>query len=144
MPNVFLAEDYSIVFLIIGIILLVGILISLYYFLNKQGREWQQLVTKKLSILDKLASSKDVYQLRSALIEADKLLDYVFRAKRVKGETMGERLKNAKAHFSWNDYQNIWEAHKLRNKLAHEIEFNPSAKELEEKYRFLRKALKSL
>ena len=144
MPNVFLAEDYSIVFLIIGIILLVGILISLYYFLNKQGREWQQLITKKLSILDKLASSKDVYQLRSALIEADKLLDYVFRAKRVKGETMGERLKNAKGVFSWNDYQNIWEAHKLRNKMAHEIEFNPSVKELEEKYRFLRKALKSL
>lgn len=58
--------------------------------------------------------------LKQGLIEADKLLDLSLREKGLKGETMGGRLKMAKSLFEANLYQQIWEAHKLRNRLVHD------------------------
>jgi hypothetical protein len=59
---------------------------------------------------------------RQSIMEGDKLVDMVLRSK-VSGETMGERLKNAKHLFSYNTYQGLWTAHKIRNKIAHEADF---------------------
>lgn len=53
-----------------------------------------------------------------AIIEADKLLDHALKARGYSGETMGERLKSARAVFRNNDH--VWQAHKLRNRIAHE------------------------
>jgi hypothetical protein len=61
-------------------------------------------------------------QLRDAVSEADKLLDYALKHSGVRGETMGERLKNSRSRFSSID--TIWTAHKLRNALAHEADFD--------------------
>lgn len=58
--------------------------------------------------------------LKNALIEADKLLDYVMIAKGFSGETMGDRLKNDGHKF--NNLNDIWSAHKLRNQIVHEVE----------------------
>lgn len=56
--------------------------------------------------------------LQLAVMEADKLLDHALRDRGFRGETMGERLKAASRAFSSTN--NIWKAHKLRNRLAHE------------------------
>lgn len=53
-----------------------------------------------------------------AVIEADKLLDSALRKKGFKGETMAERMINAKDTFSKR--QLVWEAHKFRNQIAHD------------------------
>ena len=53
-----------------------------------------------------------------AVIEADSLLDQALKASGHPGATMGERLKGARGVFRSND--DIWNAHKLRNRLAHE------------------------
>src|SRR3990167_3344878 len=53
-----------------------------------------------------------------AVVQADKLLDYSLRKKGYKGETMSERLKHAESVFS--SANDVWAAHKLRNKLVHE------------------------
>ena len=38
---------------------------------------------------------------------------------------MGERLKSAREKFGNNPvYQGLWEAHKMRNALAHELSFD--------------------
>ena len=63
-------------------------------------------------------------QLRQALITADKLLDNALKEV-VAGESMGERLKNARDVFDRYQYQTIWEAHKLRNNLVHEAGYEP-------------------
>ncbi len=60
--------------------------------------------------------------LRDAVSEADKLLDYALKHSGARGETMGERLKNSGSRFS--DLNAIWSAHKLRNALAHEADFD--------------------
>jgi hypothetical protein len=53
-----------------------------------------------------------------AILSADKLLDRALKESGVKGEKMGERLKNSKEKFS--NVNQIWTAHKLRNVIAHE------------------------
>ncbi len=58
----------------------------------------------------------------SAVVAADKLLDYVLRQKGYAGETMGERLRNAQSDMSPSIYHGAWQAHKLRNQLVHEVE----------------------
>ena len=45
------------------------------------------------------------------------------KKKKMRGETMGERLKIAQKRFSRYDiYQDVWEAHKLRNRVVHEVD----------------------
>lgn len=53
-----------------------------------------------------------------AVLNADRLLDEALRERGIPGETLGERLKNGKTLFS--DRQGVWDAHKLRNRIAHE------------------------
>jgi hypothetical protein len=56
-----------------------------------------------------------------AISEADKLLDNALKAAHFAGNTMGERLKSAQGTFDPYLYNQIWEAHKLRNRLAHDV-----------------------
>lgn len=58
-----------------------------------------------------------------AVLEADKLLDHALKAQMVPGLTMGDRLKAAKNKFSPEAYDAAWRAHRVRNELAHNAEF---------------------
>lgn len=57
----------------------------------------------------------------SAIVSADKLVDHVLKLKGFNGETMGERLKSAQNSLSPRVYNGLWNAHKLRNSLVHEV-----------------------
>lgn len=64
-------------------------------------------------------------QLRQAVIKADNLLDFALQ-RLTTGTVMGERLKNARAYFrDFRVYQSLWEAHKVRNALVHEADYEP-------------------
>ena len=56
-----------------------------------------------------------------AVIEADKLADTVLKKAGVKGESMAERLRQVEKIADRSVYQRMWEAHKVRNELVHEI-----------------------
>ena len=77
-----------------------------------------------------------------AIIDADKLLDHAMKAARIRGSTMGERLKNADKSLG-SIYQSVWEAHKLRNRLVHE-DVNLKKKDVDQAMRTYHKALKNL
>ena len=63
--------------------------------------------------------------LKNAVAEADKLFDHALRMSGAYGDTMGERLKNARPRFSdYATYDRVWRAHKLRNSLAHDVGFD--------------------
>lgn len=56
---------------------------------------------------------------RHAIIEADIILDELLDAQGYKGDTMGDKLKQVER----SDFRTIdmaWEAHKVRNRVAHE------------------------
>ena len=62
----------------------------------------------------------------SALMNADKLLDHTLSVLGHTG-TLGDKLKKAGPLF--HDLNGVWEAHKLRNKIAHEIGFKLTTQE---------------
>jgi hypothetical protein len=67
--------------------------------------------------------------LRSAVIDADKLVDFVLKKTYPSLTSMGERLKQVKPKFI-NDYEiydQLWFAHKARNELVHNIHFDLSS-----------------
>ena len=56
-----------------------------------------------------------------AVTEGDKLLDAAFQAASFSGNNMGERLQTARPVFESALYQRIWDAHKMRNMIAHQV-----------------------
>ncbi len=64
---------------------------------------------------------------KNDILEADKLLDFVLGKQGYTG-SLGEKLKLASKLFS--DLNAVWAAHKLRNRLAHELDFQPNNTEI--------------
>ncbi len=64
----------------------------------------------------------DENSLKLALIEADNILDEALRQAGIQGEGLGDRLKQLTAAQLTN-IDDIWQAHKLRNRLVHEANF---------------------
>jgi hypothetical protein len=81
----------------------------------------RDFVARKWASIEAMAAGTGS-SLRDSVSEADKLLDYTLKHSGVRGETMGERLKNSGSRFS--DLDAIWRAHKVRNALAHEADFD--------------------
>ena len=57
-----------------------------------------------------------------AVIEADKLVDDILKSAGFPGETTGERLMNIEAG-QLSTLQGLWDAHKTRNRLAHDSNY---------------------
>ena len=82
---------------------------------EKVAQDWERIA--------QLAETNRPSAYKEAVIVADKLLDYIL-TQISSGETMGERLKNAGEAFPRDVYQGIWDAHKMRNALVHEPNFD--------------------
>ena len=80
--------------------------------------------------------------LRQAVSEADKLFDYVMKTQGYPGETMADRLRVSQSKLS--DRNAVWNAHKLRNALAHEVGFDLVASHAQEALRGFERGLKDL
>jgi len=77
-----------------------------------------------------------------AVFEADKALDYTLSVRRVMGANLGEKLKNGKSIF--NNVQSAWDAHKLRNRLAHEMDVRLARHEAEQAIGLFKDSLRQL
>lgn len=75
-----------------------------------------------------------------AVLDADKLLDYALGKKGLVG-SLGEKLKKGGHLFS--DINGVWSAHKLRNRIAHELSQIPD-NEISRGLSLYKKALKDL
>ncbi len=64
----------------------------------------------------------DDNDLKITILEADKLLDEALRNAGVPGNQLGDRLKNVKPARLPN-IEDLWEAHRIRNRIAHETDF---------------------
>ncbi len=77
-----------------------------------------------------------------AIINADKLLDEALKKRKFKGKTMGERMVAAQRDISDND--GVWFAHKLRNRLVHEVDVKLKEADIKKALVGVRQALKDL
>ncbi len=91
---------------------------------SRSGRrsniDYEYIRTRWANVNDKMKQAGES-NFQSAIMEADKLLDYALRERGARGETLGERLKNSEKLFNGREsYQAAWDAHKERNRIAHE------------------------
>ncbi len=66
-----------------------------------------------------LTVSTNVNDWRTAIIESDIMLDEMLTRQGYTGESVGEKLKNVEAS-DFDTLSDAWEAHKVRNKIAHQ------------------------
>ena len=122
------------------IVLVFGL--ALFFFLEKtKGRlspadhqdfeaRWQKI---------KAISQEDMER---AILEGDKLIDFVLRKKRVGGKTGNERLNHARKFFS--NFHGLKQAHYIRNQIAHEASFVLSQGAGREAFKNIERALRDL
>lgn len=77
-----------------------------------------------------------------AIVNADKLLDKAMHEMGVPGKNMGERLKRIGGHFT--QLNSVWYAHKIRNQIAHEADFNVEYNQARHALATYKQALKDL
>lgn len=83
---------------------------------EKENKRWKHVV--------ELVSSNNPNDWRMAILEADSMLEDLTLALNLPGDTLGERLKSVEPS-DFLTIQNAWEAHKVRNQIAHQgSEFN--------------------
>ena len=60
---------------------------------------------------------------KTAVLEADTLLDYVLKGLGYKGQTMGDRMKSIpRDQFERRFFDDMWSAHKIRNEMVHNMD----------------------
>ncbi len=103
--------------------------------IHKNIEEWKKITDK--------AKSEDENERKFAVIAADSLIEKILGMAGFPGENLGEKLKLIpKGDFdSIND---IWEAHKVRNRIAHEADFSLSLAETKMAISGFERALKEL
>ena len=137
LPGFGLDKNWNIVKLIlIGISLLLGILfITVMVKINRLIATKTNL-TKELippppatsglnarwNEIEKHINSTREGEWKFAIIEADKLTDEILKGAGFQGDTMGDRLMNIQPG-QLTTLQNLWEAHKIRNRLVHDTNY---------------------
>lgn len=124
---------------VVGILIFVAIILTgkRKYTFNKL--EYQ---SNFLAIENSLTKNNpQSYQM--AVVEGDKLLDKAMMEMGISGKTMGERLKKCgKEKFS--QLNAVWNAHKLRNQIAHESGFRLEYHQARHALTIYKQALKDL
>ncbi len=99
------------------------------------NKEWQ-------SVLEKM-EKEDANSYKLAIIEADKILDNLLKKIGYVGDDMGERLKQiTSAQIS--NIDEVWQAHRVRNRVVHEPDFQITRIQAERAIEIYQKAMEDL
>ena len=130
-------------FLVIAIIA-VGLLALIAMVLTgKRGHRFdvEEYQTRWLKIDNSLVKdSPQSYGM--AVIQADKLLDKALMELGLSGKTMADRLRKMENNFS--NMKKLWAAHRLRNQIAHEPDFEVSYDQASQALAIFKQALKEI
>jgi len=113
--------DQAIIFFFAAILIVGGLLFALISVTKKSGRriDIDKYRSRWLSIEHQLNRDQPA-SFHLCVLSADKLLDQALVDKGVRGSTFAERLKNTKTNLT--NANGVWSAHKLRNKVAHDVD----------------------
>lgn len=90
-------------------------------------RQWKNIIRQK--------------DQRHAIMDADKLLDYTLGKMGYTG-SLGNKLKQAAGRFT--SANNVWKAHKIRNNIAHQMNYHITEKVYKESMLYFKQAFKDL
>lgn len=111
----------ALVVMLIVVVLIGGALLGVIALTRGRGKHLlnqEQYRTDWLEIENNI-NKDNAASYQFAILSADKLLDKALKESGVPGDSMGDRLKNSKRKF--RDIDKVWTAHKLRNRIAHEV-----------------------
>jgi len=83
-----------------------------------EAREASRRMTQWEVVLNHLAAENPA-EWRLAILEADTILEDTLRNRGFEGDNIGERLRGM-TEYDLKSLQDAWEAHKVRNSIAHE------------------------
>lgn len=131
------------IFLVIAIIAVALLALVAMILGGKRRHEFdkQEYQTRWLKIENGLARD-DPRSYNFSVLEADKLLDKALNEMGIPGQSMGDKLK--KLGEKMPDLQNVWRAHKLRNQIVHESDFEVNYNQARQALNIFRQALKNL
>ena len=128
----------AIILIIVGAILI----LVLFSLINKTPSKCVDRLHFQNEWKDILKMADDPKTRPMSIIQADKLLDEALKCCGFRGQTMGERLISAKKALTKRN--DVWNAHKLRNRLVHETFIEASEKEVNTALNGYRRAFKDL
>lgn len=132
----------QLVFLVIAIVA-VALLALVAMVLSGKHHQFDQKVyqAKFLKIENSLEKS-DPRSYNYVVMEADKLLDKALNEMGIAGKSMGEKLKRLGNGVL--DLNKVWYAHKMRNQIVHESDFEVSYSQARQALGIFKQALRDL
>ncbi|HMB25935.1 MAG TPA: hypothetical protein VKP03_00805 [Patescibacteria group bacterium] len=102
----------------------------------------RQFIQKRWKKIQELMSFGKQMNYKLAVIEADKLLDEALKSLHFSGKTMAERLNLAS--YKYPKLKRVWWAHKVRNKVVHDVRYELKYNETKKVLGLFKSALKIL
>ncbi len=133
---------------VLSIILLVifFLLIGLVIYINNTSKIDSSIKKRIWSDILQIQNAikiKNSLTYRDLVIRLDSLLSQSLKLYYKNSESCGTNLKKAKELFNRDEYNKIWEAHKLRNQIVHEDK-EVSFSELERSYSIISSAVRKI
>lgn len=159
----FLSSDWEETLFVLKIIsvifsiLLLFIIFFLIFKLRENVKKSLELVTEKVtsssesakvvskewgSVIEKMGK-EDANSHKMAVIEADKILDDLLKKNGYIGDDMGERLKQLTT-AQLSNIDEVWQAHRVRNRVVHEPDFQLTRPQAKRAIEIYQKALEDL
>jgi hypothetical protein len=116
-------------FVVVAAVIAMSVLLIGYYFFFARGYKvpaWKAM-DKKLM-----------------LMELDKLYEFALKKRFNTKESLGSILKNQSNKFTRDALDDIWMAHKLRNKMVHDVDFKLNPSEINHAIIILKKGIQNL
>jgi len=109
------------------------------------GAQDMQDIARKWQEIEQHMNIGKPSNFKTAILEADKLLGHVLKLLGYRGETMGDRMKAIPRNkHSREFFDNMWQSHKLRNEMVHNMNYEVQAFEAREAINKFRKVLQEL
>lgn len=125
--------------ILVAVFIAIDVLIVLYVIWRRTRRKIPQKELLKIQKTWKeIIRQKDM---RHAIMDADKLLDHALYLKGYKGN-LGNKLKKSAPLFK--SINKIWAAHKVRNNIAHQINYEISKEDYRTAMLAFKEAFKDL
>ena len=110
--------------------------------LNLQDKEE---IRKKWAGIEQLIKLGRPSNFKTAILEADKLLDHALKLLGFRGQTMGDRMKSIKRDDHEKDFfDDMWQAHKVRNEMVHNLNYEVQDWEAREAINKFKRVLQEL
>ncbi|HRY22301.1 MAG TPA: hypothetical protein P5311_00855 [Candidatus Dojkabacteria bacterium] len=112
--------DNSLLLSIIILLLIVALFVMVSLNTKKIDQKKREKLIKELYSLEKSIISEELAVRRDAIIKLDNILSKSLQLYFKNDSSCGENLKSAGKIFRKREYNRLWEAHKIRNKIVHD------------------------